>query len=122
MVVADDLNRTRVARAVAAAAFTVVVGRIGVETSAAVVGIAFTGFRFGRFFEFSFFQDSGLACLPFRIGRSAIRSAADANQAKRRASEEQETKAKSSFFILHTFLEENMKMLQTLLGRSPLKP
>jgi len=52
VVVAHDFNRSRVVRPVAAAAFAVVVGDIGIEAGAAVVGIAFARFGFRRFFPF----------------------------------------------------------------------
>lgn len=52
---ADDLDFSRVIRAITAAAFAVVIGGVGIEAGAGVIGIAFAFFARRRF---------GLFCLP----------------------------------------------------------
>lgn len=47
MVFADHRHRPRISRTVAAAAFAVVVGGVGIEANAGIVRIAFAGFFFG---------------------------------------------------------------------------
>jgi hypothetical protein len=67
VVFAHDRHVTRVLRAVAAAAFAVVVVGGGVEAGAGVIGIAFAGFFFGGcFFGFGFFGDEGFGFGRFR--------------------------------------------------------
>lgn len=57
MINAHDFDRTRVVGTIATTAFTVVVRCVGVQTGAAVIGIAFARFRFffGFFARPSFF-------------------------------------------------------------------
>jgi hypothetical protein len=67
MVDADHYNRPRVLGTVAAAAFTVIVRRVGIEAGAAVVRIAFTRFRFCRrsfFLLFGFFACPNFFAYP----------------------------------------------------------
>jgi len=52
---ADDYHRPGVLGTVAAAAFAIVVGGVGIEAGAAVVGVAFARFRFSFFFSVFFF-------------------------------------------------------------------
>jgi hypothetical protein len=69
VVFAHHRHVARVLRAVAAAAFAVVVVGGGIEASAGVVGIAFAGFFFfgGCFFDFGFFGDQGFRFGCFRL-------------------------------------------------------
>ena len=69
MVGADDYHRPRVIGTVAAAAFAVVVGGVGIEAGAAVVGVAFARFHlFFGFFFFGFFPRSCFFASAFPRG------------------------------------------------------
>lgn len=67
VIFADHDDRAGVVGAVAAATFAVIVRGVGIEASAAVVGVAFARFRFPRFFSFRGFGFPSRLCLFARM-------------------------------------------------------